>query len=233
MARKRPHKAIQQQEIEMIRVSGFTLFTLAFLAPAFGQSANPATPAPGNPGGMSPTTRESAPGKPAPHQINQADRTFVRAVALGGLAEVDLAKLAAQKASNDAVKEFAQRMIKDHGEANDRLASLAKANGISLPDQFDSEQRSMRDRLQQAGKTEFDHAYIRGQITNHQQTVQLLIYQIGSGENDDLKAFASDTLPIVLDHLRMAQSIAAQISGAAQASPSDQSAPAEKRPTNR
>jgi len=220
----------------MIRLSAFTLFTLAFLAPAFGQSANPTTPAPGNPGGMSPTTSESAPGKPAPHQINQADRTFVRALAMGGLAEVELAKLAAQQASNDAVKDFAQRMIKDHGEANDRLASLAKANGIALPDQLDSEQRSMRDRLQQAGKTEFDHAYIRGQITSHQQAVQLLVYQIGSGENEDLKTFASDILPVVLDHLRMAQSIAAEISGAAQTSPRDQSrdqsAPAaDKQPT--
>jgi putative membrane protein len=181
---------------------------------------------------MSPTTRESAPGQPAPHQINQADRTFVRALALGGLAEVDLAKLATQKAANDAVKEFAQRMIKDHGEANDRLASLAKTNGIPLPDKFNSEQRSMRDRLQQAGKPEFDHAYIRGQITAHQQAVQLLEYQIGSGENDELKTFASDTLPIVLDHLRMAQSIAAEISGAAQAAPMEQSAP-ERQPAKR
>jgi len=217
----------------MVRLSAFALLSLAILAPAFGQSANPATPPPGNPGGMSPTTRESAPGTPAPPQLNQADRTFVRALALGGLAEVDLAKLAAQKASNTAVKDFAQRMIRDHSEANDRLASLAKANGIALPDQFDSEQRSMRDRLQQADKTEFDHAYIRGQITDHQKTVQLLIYQIGSGENEDLKAFASDTLPIVLDHLRMAQSIAAEISDAAQAAPREQSAPADKPPTNR
>jgi putative membrane protein len=146
----------------MVRLSAFTLLTLAFLAPAFGQSTDPTTPPPGNPGGMSPTTRESAPGAPAPHQINDADRTFVRALALGGLAEVELAKLAAQKASNTAVRDFAQRMIRDHSEANDKLASLAKANGIALPDQFDSEQRSMRDRLQQAGKTEFDHAYIRG-----------------------------------------------------------------------
>jgi putative membrane protein len=209
----------------MVRLSAFTLLTLAFLAPAIGQSTNPATPAPGNPGGMSPTTRESAPGKPAPHQVNDADRTFVRALALGGLAEVDLAQLAAQKASNTAVKDFAQRMIRDHGEANDRLASLAKANAIALPDQFDSEQRSIRDRLQQASKAEFDHTYIRGQITDHQKTVQLLIYQIGSGENEDLKQFASDTLPIVLDHLRMAQAIAAEISGAAQASHGDQPPP--------
>jgi len=145
-------------------------------------------------------------------------------------AEVDPAELAAQKASNDAVKDFAQRMIKDHSEANDRLAPLAKANGIPLFDQFDSEQQSMRDRLQQTGKTEFDLAYIRGQIATHQKTVQLLIYQIGSGENDDLKKFASDTLPTVLDHLHMAQSIAAEISRTAQASPSQSAPAADKKP---
>jgi putative membrane protein len=202
----------------MIRLLAFASLTIVFLAPAaFGQSTNPASPAPGNPGGMAPGTRESAPGVPAPRQTNQADRSFVHAATVGGLAEVELGKLAEQKASLRTVKEFAQRMVRDHGAADDRLSTLVKADGIMLPDKLDEEHKAMRTRLEQSSGAQFDHAYIQGQIVDHQKTAQLLEYEIGSGENAELKGFASEILPVVLDHLRMAQTIAAEMSHQAEA----------------
>ena len=196
----------------MIRLSAAALLTLLVALPAFGQQANPAAPAPGNPGGMPPGTKESAPGTPARGQINQADRTFMHAAAIGGLAEVAAAKLAAEKGTSRDVREFAERMIRDHGAANDRLTALARANQFALPDRLDDEHNAMATRLQQASGAQFDRVYIDGQISDHQRTAQLLQYVIGSGENADLKKFASDILPVVFDHLRMAQTILAAIS---------------------
>ncbi|HKU08751.1 MAG TPA: DUF4142 domain-containing protein, partial [Bradyrhizobium sp.] len=57
--------------------------------------------------------------------------------------------------------------------------------------------------------------YIRGQIIDHQQTAQLLEYEIGSGQDEQLKSFASQVLPIVMQHLEMAQSIDARLTGTA------------------
>jgi len=187
------------------------LIALMLVAPAFGQQTNPASPAPGNPAGTLPGTKDSAPGVPAPGQTNQADRAFVQAAAIGGLAEVEAAKLATQKGAKREIKEFAQRMIHDHGAAIDRLSMLAKAEGIQLPDGLDDEHSAMRDQLEQATGMQFDRTYIHGQIVDHQKTAQLLEYEIGSGDNAELKKFASDILPTVFDHLRMAQSIAAEI----------------------
>jgi putative membrane protein len=195
--------------IRLLSLAGVVV--VALMAPALGQSKNRVGQAPGNPAGMPPGTVESAPGAPAQRQINQSDRTFIHAAATGGLAEVDFGKLAAQKGAGRAVKEFAQRMVRDHGAANDRLAGLAKADGIVLPDQLDGEHRAMRAQLEQLSGARFDQAYIQGQLTDHQKTAQLLEYEIGSGENADLKAFASDTLPTVLEHLRMGQGIAAEM----------------------
>lgn len=203
----------------MIRLFAAALLTLVLAVPALGQQANPATPAPGNPGAMPPGTKEAAPGAPAPGQINQADRTFMHAAAIGGLAEVEAAKLAAEKASNRDVREFAERMMHDHGAANDRLSTLAKANQFTLPDRLDDEQSAMATQLQQASGAEFDRIYIQGQITNHQRTAQLLQYVIGSGENAELKKFASDLLPIVFGHLRMAQATAEEIAQQASSPP--------------
>ncbi|WP_407180139.1 DUF4142 domain-containing protein [Bradyrhizobium sp. STM 3562] len=210
----------------MIRLPAVTLLTallmLALAAPAWAQSTNPAGPAPGNPAGMAPGTKESAPGVPASRQTNVADRTFTRGAAIGGAAEVDMARLATQKASSRPVQEFAQQMIQDHGGANDRLSALAQADGIRLPAGLDAEHAAMRRQLEQASGAEFDRAYIQGQMIDHQKAAQLLEYEIGSGENAELKNFASDILPVVLRHLRMAQAIAAGLYGAAEASPRPQ-----------
>ncbi len=202
----------------MIRFVAVASLATALLAPpALAQSTNPASPAPGNPGGMSPGTKQSAPGVPAPRQTNQPDRAFIHAATISGLAEVEFGKLAAQKASGRAVKEFAEHMIRDHSAANDRLAALVRTVGIAPPDRLDEEHKAMHVRLQQSDGAQFDHAYIQGQIIEHQKAAQLLQYEIGSGENAELKDFASDILPTVLGHLRMAQAIAMEMAQQAQA----------------
>jgi putative membrane protein len=199
-----------------MRILTLASLTIALISPALGQSTDPATPAPGNPGGMPPGTRQSAPGVPAPRQTNQPDRAFIHAATLGGLADVEFGKLAGQHAASRMVKEFAERMVRDHSAANDRLSALAQANGIAAPDKLDEEHKAMRATLEQSGNAQFDRVYIQGQIIEHQKTAQLLEYEIGSGENAELKDFASDLLPTVLAHLRMAQAIASEIAHQAQ-----------------
>jgi putative membrane protein len=173
--------------------------TVLLAVPAWAQSGNPA--------GMTPGT--------GPHQPNHADRLFVRAAAIGGMAEVELGKLAEQKGDGDAVKDFAQRMVEDHTKANERLMSLAKQNDIAVPDELDQEHEAMRDRLEKMSGVEFDRAYIQGQVVDHQKTAQLLEYEIGSGQDAQLRSLASETLPVVLQHLRMARDVEARMTGRA------------------
>jgi putative membrane protein len=73
----------------------------------------------------------------------------------------------------------------------------------------------MREHLDKMQGDAFDRDYIRGQITAHQETAQLFEYEIGSGQDVQLKTFASQTLPVVMQHLEMAQKIDAQLTGAA------------------
>jgi putative membrane protein len=73
----------------------------------------------------------------------------------------------------------------------------------------------MRDRLTAASCVELDLAYIAGQVADHQKTAQLLEHEIGSGQDLELIGFASDTLPVVLQHLRAAQEIQAELTGKA------------------
>jgi putative membrane protein len=85
-----------------------------------------------------------------PKQPNNTDRAFVDAAAIGGMAGVELGKMAQQKGKNDAVKEFARRMVEDHSKANDRLIGLAKKDGFTVPDKLDQEHKAMRNQLEAA-----------------------------------------------------------------------------------
>src|SRR4051812_22006608 len=76
-----------------------------------------------------------------------ADDTFVTKAAKGGMAEVELGKLASEKGTSDAVKQFGQRMVTDHGKANDELKSLAQSKNVTLPTDIDAKDKALRDRL--------------------------------------------------------------------------------------
>jgi putative membrane protein len=106
-------------------------------------------------------------------------------------------------------------MIDDDGKANDRLIGLAREDGIAVPDKLDQEHKAARNRLEVANGEEFDLAYVEAQVADHQKTAQLLEYEIGSGQDVELKSFASDTLPVVLEHMRAAQKIQAELTGKA------------------
>jgi putative membrane protein len=150
-----------------------------------------------------------------PDQPNPSDRVFVHAATMGGMAEVEFGRLAEQRGQSEAVKDFARRMVEDHSKANDRLTGLAEEDGIAVPAELHPRQKAKRDLLAAARGELFDLIYVQGQVADHQKAVQLLEYEIGSGQDTDLKSFAEETLPIVLQHLQMAKAIQAELAGAA------------------
>jgi putative membrane protein len=168
----------------------------------------------GNPAGMGVDTRMAKPGVPAPNQTNNQDRLFAQLAAAGGLAEVELGRMAGQKASADAAKQFADRMVQDHSDANGKLKNLADAAKIPLPTELDADHQVVRDRLDKLNGEAFDRAYIAAQIVDHQTTAQLLAWEISFGEDAEMQRLAGSMLPTVLDHLRQAQEINAALTGA-------------------
>jgi putative membrane protein len=143
-----------------------------------------------------------------------ADRNFTRAAAAGDLSEVELGQLADHNGRSPEARQFGQRMINDHSKANDQLKAIAAAVNIPLPNAPGPEDQAMRERLDKLRGEAFDGDYIRGQISAHQETVQLFEYEMGSGQDSQLKNFAVQTLPVLMEHLEMAQNINARLTGA-------------------
>jgi putative membrane protein len=140
-----------------------------------------------------------------------ADRTFANKAAVGGQAEVELGKLAQERASNDAVRQFGQRMATDHGKANEELMQLAKSKNLSLATDLDSKHKQLRDKLAKQSGDAFDRAYMSEMVKDHKNDVAEFKKQADRGKDPDLKAWASQKLPTLQEHLRMAQDIEKQV----------------------
>lgn len=138
---------------------------------------------------------------------NSADVKFAMATAMDGMTEVELGRLAVQKGTSDAVKQFGQRMIDDHTNANQQLTQLASSKGITLPTSLDAKHAAMVQKFQAMSGAAFDRAYAKQMVQDHKKAVAMFQKEAASGMDAEMKAFASNTLPILQGHLSMAQAM--------------------------
>jgi putative membrane protein len=136
-----------------------------------------------------------------------ADQHFVMEAYEGGMAEVALGQLATEKASNPKVKEFGQRMVTDHGKANDELKTLAASKNITLPTKLSAKNQATKDRLSKLSGSAFDHAYINDMVKDHQADSAAFHKAANTAQDPDIKAWATKTGAVVDEHLKMAQDI--------------------------
>jgi putative membrane protein len=136
--------------------------------------------------------------------------TFVKAAAEDGMTEVELGKLALQKSSNDAVKQFAQKMVDDHGQANKELTSLARSKGLKVPTKLDTKHESMVQALRAKSGMAFDSDYAAHMAQAHTRAV--VLFEAASQSSDaDLAAFAKRTLPTLQQHEQLADNLRASV----------------------
>lgn len=133
--------------------------------------------------------------------VNSDDSKFATTAAAGGMAEVEIAKLAETKTANAQIKDFAAMMVTDHGKANDELMGIAKAKNISLPASLDADHQKKYDDLSKLSGKDFDKAYVDAMVDGHKKTLTLMQDEAKSGSDADLKAFAAKTAPTVQMHL--------------------------------
>jgi putative membrane protein len=137
------------------------------------------------------------------------DESFLKDAAQAGIAEVEAGKLAQEKGSSQAVKDFGAMMVKDHTAAGDKLKTVATAEGVDLPSNSSMTQMAGKTKLEVLSGETFDKAYIKGQVSAHEDTLALLKKEVASGQDAKAKAFATEVLPTVRGHLKKIQKIAA------------------------
>ena len=139
--------------------------------------------------------------------LSASDKKFVEKAAEGGVAEVQMAQLAQQKADNGDVKQFAQTMIDDHTPNNAQLVKLATDKGLTPPTDPNAMQQKMITHLQALNGAKFDKAYVKGQVKAHTAMLKLFQAEAKTTKDPDLKSFADQTVTAIQHHLSMAQGL--------------------------
>jgi len=139
-----------------------------------------------------------------------SDKTsdFATEAASGGMMEVQLGKLAQQKAQNKRVKAFGAMMVKDHTQANNELKAIAGRQNIALPDSMSNDKKQHVDDLSKKTGKDFDKAYMDMMVDDHKEDVDKFKNAAAQDVKDTaVKAFAAKSVPILQKHLDSAQAI--------------------------
>jgi putative membrane protein len=132
---------------------------------------------------------------------------FVMKASESGLAEVNLSRLAEERASDPEVKKFAQHMVQDHTKANQELLGVVNRKQLRAAQQMDRKHQELMDKLTQMRGADFDRAYMDAMVKDHEETVSLFQAASKGMDDSDLKGFASKTLPTLQEHLKMAKEV--------------------------
>jgi putative membrane protein len=135
-----------------------------------------------------------------------SDNSFVTKAAAGGAAEVHMAQLAQTKASSQHVKDLASKIQADHTKANDTLKPIATKDNVTWPSGMDAKEQAEYNKLQALSGAEFDKEYVNYEIKEHKQDIRAFQHEVDHGTDSQVKAWASENLPVLQEHLRMAQS---------------------------
>ena len=143
----------------------------------------------------------------AQSQADMTDARFAKAAAQGGLAEIQLGRLAGDQGSNEMVKAFGERMVVQHGAAADQLKAAAQKENITLPTGMNSKDQQIYNQLAKLSGSAFDRAYAQDMVEDHEKDLADFQNEATNGKNASIKAFAAQTVPMIQEHLNQAREI--------------------------
>lgn len=146
-------------------------------------------------------------------QLSSGDYKFMSEAAQGGMAEVQLGQIARDRASDPSVKQFADKMVKEHSDANQQLTQLASQKGATLPADIPAAEKRETDHLLKLSGSEFDRAYMKRMLRDHKEDVKEFQHEVKKASDPDVQNWATKTLPTLEDHLKMAEDIDGRIKG--------------------
>lgn len=134
-------------------------------------------------------------------------KDFITNAQQGNMAEIELGRMTESQAQSQEVRGFAKGMVNDHGKAQEQLASIAQKENLSVTGKLNETHQKQADRLKSMKGAQFDQAYIADMVANHQKDVQAYQQAQTSITDPALKTYIEQTLPILQNHLQMAQKL--------------------------
>jgi putative membrane protein len=156
--------------------------------------------------GVNPSDTTEGQTQPAVDPMISA-RKFVKEAAQGSATEIALGKLAQEKGSSDAVKQFGKRMVEDHSKATEELKQAAEMAKIQVPSEPPKKAKKAQDKLSKLSGADFDRAYAKTMVSDHKEDVKAFEKEARDGSVPPVKNFAAKTLPTLEEHLKLAEEL--------------------------
>jgi putative membrane protein len=132
---------------------------------------------------------------------------FIKDAIEGNLAEVQVGRLAQDKSTDDGVRSFGDMLVKDHSAGNEKATEVANAIGVTPPTEPNAKQKAMYDKLSKLSGPAFDREFAKMMVDDHKKDIKDFDKEVKS-QNEQVAAFAKDTLPTLHKHLNTAESLA-------------------------
>jgi putative membrane protein len=141
------------------------------------------------------------------------DISFLQFAGTAGLMEIKAGKMAKEHATSPKVREFAERMIKDHADADKELKRVATALDVSLPKVLPRDHQEVAEKMAKMRGRDFDQAYMEQMVKDHEKVVERFTAATKEAKNERVRAFAEKTLPTLKEHLELARTVKAGLAG--------------------
>lgn len=166
--------------------------------------------------GSTTTANPNNPGMNNPDQMQQQnagssqmqDRDFVKSALEGGMAEVEMGKLAAEKGSSDDVKQFGQKMVQDHMQLGDQIKPVAQQLGVQEPKGLSKKDKAELAKLSSLSGAQFDNAYIKAMVKDHKKDLSDFKQEAQNTQNPQLKQAVQQGAQVIDQHLQLAEQMA-------------------------
>jgi putative membrane protein len=136
------------------------------------------------------------------------DKMFLRKAAEGGIAEVKLGQLAAQKGGSDDVKAFGQKMVDDHTKLNAEMAQVADSIGVMLPKSMNKEDQAEYDKLNALSGNDFDLEYLSFMVKDHHKDLREFRIEAASHADPTLRDEVVKASAVIHEHAVMVDKLA-------------------------
>lgn len=143
-----------------------------------------------------------------PSMQRMQDREFVRDALQGGMAEVKLGQLAAQKGSSADVRQLGQTMANDHTQLNNVMQQVATNMQVREPNKMSKKDEKLYAKLSGLSGAEFDHAYIKAMLKCHKDDLESFRREASNSQNPAVQQAASEGAQLTAKNLEVIKSIA-------------------------
>jgi putative membrane protein len=135
------------------------------------------------------------------------DQDFINMAAQTDMMEAHLGQMAADQASSQNVKTYAQMLVTDHTADYQQLGTLAAKAGLTVPTGLDAAHNKMIAPFEKLKGAAFDSRYVQTMIAGHTEAIGVYTKESSDAQSADVKAYATATLPTLQKHLDGAKAL--------------------------